>query len=94
MVDIEKMLDNPSDQLIGYAEEAADAVKKISKKFDFDESLSLLIAQTAVEAMKVDCEQHKLMAYSERLDDLTEVLSDAALELRRFVDNFGGWHDR
>lgn len=94
MVDITESIDNPSDQLFGYAEEAAGAVKKISKKFDFDESLSLLIVQTAVEAMKLDCEQHKSMSYSKRLDDLTEVISDAALELRRFVDDFGGWHGR
>ena len=42
MVDIEKMLDNPSDQLFGYAEEAADAVKKISKKYETTEKVPLI----------------------------------------------------
>ena len=71
------MLENPSDQLLGYAQETAAAVKEISEQYDFDIAFSLLIVQTAIESMKLDCEQHKLMAYNERLINEPEALKKA-----------------
>ena len=68
------MIENPSDQVVGYAEETANAVEKISKRYNYDKAFSLLIVQTAIESMKLDCEQHKLIAYSQKLTDAIDML--------------------
>ena len=73
---IENMIENPSDQVVGYAEETADAVEKISKRYNYDKAFSLLIVQTAIEGMKLDFEQHKMIAYSERLSDILQIVEE------------------
>lgn len=70
------MIENPSDQLFGYSEEVASTVEKISKRYNYDKAFSLLIVQTAIESMKLDCEQHKMIAYSERLSDILQIVEE------------------
>lgn len=73
MIEVEEMIDNPSDQLIGYAEEVACAVEEISKKFKYDKAFSLIVVQTAIDSMKVDCEHHKLQTATRIKDVLAEI---------------------
>lgn len=70
------MIENPSDQLYGYAEEATDTIEKISQKYNCDKAFSLLIVQTSIESMKLDCEQHKMIVFSERLSEVKDMLFD------------------
>lgn len=76
MANLTGYIDNPSDQVYAYADEMSSTIKKISQKYKFDDAFALLIVQTAIEAMKIDCEQHKMIVFDKRLDDLISQLSD------------------
>lgn len=62
MFDLDRMIDNPSDQTEAYSEEVAKIVNNISERFKFTKEFALQIVQTAIEDSKLDAEHHKAMA--------------------------------
>lgn len=65
-------IENVSDQLIGYAEEAATAIEHIRKNFDITEESACMAVLTAALSMRNDVIWKRLKTLNENLESLQE----------------------